>query len=88
MCKHLNKIKNNSNNNRKQYVSAMYTNILPNIIKNELKKISTFLSVPLIIKKHIYAISTNIKGGFSGVYRIQCDEHDKFYIGENWEEIF
>ena len=35
---------NNKAKNKTQYVSALYTNLLPNVIKNELKKLCTNVS--------------------------------------------
>lgn len=67
-----------------KFIATEYTQLLPNIVKNQFKKFSINVSFKtnnnilkaLIPKKHI-PIERR-----SGVYKIECDDRDKFYIGQ------
>ena len=80
MYKNANKLKRSDKvKDKTQYVSARYTNILPNILHNEFKKLGIIVSfrttnkLTNILKPNTKALLEDC----SGVYRIRCNECDK-----------
>ena len=81
------KIKKSNNDNTlpvNKYISADYTNILPNILVNELKKrhvIVTFRTNNSI-QRFLSRKNSIPERKRTGVYKMNCSSCDMFYIGQ------
>ena len=81
--KHKNKISKH-NYNDKTFVAANYTNILPDIIKNKLKKLN--INVMFRTTNNIYnyfknKTKINLENK-TGIYKLKCNDCDKIYLGQ------
>ena len=68
----------------KKYISADYTNILPNIIKNEFKihQVHVTFHTKNSIQKFLSQKSTVPNKERTGVYKMTCSSCDMFYLGQ------
>ena len=75
-----NKIKNDRD--KVQFVSAEYTNVLPNVIKTEFNKLNINVSFRTVnnLKNIFWLRSPKVIENGSGIYKLECDDCDKFYI--------
>ena len=73
-----------------KFVAAKYTNIIPDILKNILKKAN--ITVGFKTEKNIYNIlktNYNTRKPFTemtGIYKITCNSCDKFYLGQTGKD--
>jgi hypothetical protein len=68
----------------KKFISVEYTNLIPQIIKNQLKKYN--ITVTFRTNNNIQNVLQTKRNKnpetCSGIYKIVCDDCDKFYIGQ------
>ena len=67
-----------------KFIVTEYTNVLPVIVKNELKKrtITVAFKTTNNIKKRLGQRTHIPDEEKTGVYKLECDDCDKFYIGQ------
>ena len=90
--KNQNKTNNNINNptTNTKYIAIEYTNILPQIIKNEFKKHNINISfktnnnIQTILKPKTKKDTKTC----SGVYKINCDDCEQYYIGQTGRTFY
>ena len=95
ISKHKNKTKitNSTLHNADRYISVEYTSLLPNIIRNHFKKynIAVIFRTKNNTENALRPKTPRNVDTCSGVYKIVCDDCDKFYVGQTgrrFEERF
>ena len=80
---------NKTHNSDTKYIPTEFTNLLPNTIKNVLKKNGFAVSFKTsnCILNALRPVTNRLVENCSGIYKIECEDCNNFYVGQTGREF-